>query len=414
MNARFGYLPVASALVTQDQVDELITDYIPVLNELGGERSTRASLDHPKPLLLFVVSGGTEQQILELGGARTKAAPSEPILLLAHPGSNSLPASLEVLARLQQEGKRGRIFYLQGPEDRSGLQQIKEGLQDVEVQRALQATRLGLIGKPSDWLVASSPDPTLVQQAWGPKVVPIALDELIATFQGISKKRVEADLESIIAQADEVREPDRAQLEDVARVYYAIRELIERYKLDALTVRCFDLVMRLRTTGCTALAGLIDEGVIAGCEGDLVSTLGMLWVHKLLGQVPWMANPSRLDEERNTLWLAHCTVPISLVRGYRLRSHFESGLGVGIQGEFSAGPVTLLRLGGKALDQLWLAEGEIVRAGYAENLCRTQVEIRLTRHGSVSDLLRKPLGNHLVLVRGHHANRLLSWWQMIV
>jgi L-fucose isomerase-like protein len=89
-------------------------------------------------------------------------------------------------------------------------------------------------------------------------------------------------------------------------------------------------------------------------------------------------------------------------------------LGVGIQGKFSAGPVTLLRLGGKALDQLWLAEGEIVRVGYAENLCRTQAEIRLTRHGSVSDLLRKPLGNHLVLVQGHHGDRLISWWQMMV
>jgi L-fucose isomerase-like protein len=62
------------------------------------------------------------------------------------------------------------------------------------------------------------------------------------------------------------------------------------------------------------------------------------------------------------------------------------------------------------MDRLWLAEGEILHSGSAENLCRTQVEIKLTRGGAVSDLLRQPLGNHLVLVYGHHFDRLHGWW----
>jgi len=61
------------------------------------------------------------------------------------------------------------------------------------------------------------------------------------------------------------------------------------------------------------------------------------------------------------------------------------------------------------MDRLWLAEGEILRSGDAENLCRTQVEIELTRGGTVADLLRAPLGNHLVLVFGHRFDRLQSW-----
>ena len=122
-----------------------------------------------------------------------------------------------------------------------------------------------------------------------------------------------------------------------------------------------------------------------------------------------MANPAQLDPNSNTLWLAHCTVPRSLVESYSLRSHFESGLGVGIQGALPTGPVTLLRIGGKKMDRLWLAEGEILRSGDAENLCRTQVEIHLTRGGTVADLLLAPLGNHLVLAFGHHLNRLQSW-----
>ena len=76
-----------------------------------------------------------------------------------------------------------------------------------------------------------------------------------------------------------------------------------------------------------------------------------MWAHELLELTPWMANPAQLDPARNMLWLAHCTVPRSLVESYRLRSHFESGLGVGIQGALPAGPVTLLRIGGKKMDR---------------------------------------------------------------
>jgi L-fucose isomerase-like protein len=164
-----------------------------------------------------------------------------------------------------------------------------------------------------------------------------------------------------------------------------------------------------RTTGCFGLAQLTDEGIIAGCEGDLVSTIGLLWAHRLLGVTPWMANPAQLDPTNNSLWLAHCTVPRTLVEKYRLRSHFESGLGVGIQGTLPSGPITLFRIGGANLDRLWLAEGEVLRSGNAENLCRTQAEIELTSGGTVTDLLRAPLGNHLVMAYGHHLKRLRGW-----
>jgi L-fucose isomerase-like protein len=134
----------------------------------------------------------------------------------------------------------------------------------------------------------------------------------------------------------------------------------------------------------------------------------------LLGEIPWMANPARLDEKGNTLWLAHCTVPRKLLKDYILRSHFESGLGLGIQGTLSSGQVTLLRIGGTKLQEIWLSEGEIINTGKCESLCRTQAEIKLTSGGKVSDLLNAPLGNHLVMVSGHHMQRLNAWWETFI
>lgn len=414
MSTRFGFIPVRPGFLLSDEAfNQIVGDYIEALERLGGEQWSDEVLGKPGPLFYLIATGGTEEVLLSLHAERSKVAPDEPVFLVAHPANNSLPASLEVLARLQQDGERGRIFYLEGPDDRAGLDQMEAAAQGVAVSYGLKQTRIGLVGAPSDWLVASSPDPAVVQETWGPEVAPIAMDEVTQALQAVPPETIAPILEPLVANAAEVREPSQAELEEVVRVYVALKQVVERHLLDAITVRCFDLVLGLQTTGCFGLAQLTDEGVIAGCEGDLYSTVGMLWAYQLLGQIPWMANPAQLDESANTLWLAHCTVPRRIVQDYCLRSHFESGLGLGIQGTLPTGPVTLLRIGGTDMRQLWLAEGEILRAGDAEDRCRTQAQVHLTQ-GQVRDLLHAPLGNHVVLVTGRHADRLHAWWETMI
>lgn len=409
----FGYIPVATFL-KEIELKGLTAEYIPALEKHGGHQWDAEMISRPVPLFYYIVTGGTEQKILQLMEKRKSIAPKEPVFLIAHPGHNSLPASLEVLARLQQEDVKGRIFYLKGPEDKLGFQQIEEAVGDLEAFHALQQARIGLVGPPSDWLMASSPDPQIVRKVWGPQVVPIDFEELEATLRNMLDETIQPFLDSLISRASQVQEPSEAELKDAVRVYGATKQLVDKYRLDALALRCFDVVLDLKTTGCYALAQLNDQGIVAGCEGDLVSTVAMLWISKLLNQSSWMANPAQMDVANNTLWLAHCTVPRNMVEEYRLRCHFESGLGVGIQGKLSTGPATLLRIGGKTMSRIWLADGEILQSGHADNLCRTQVHVRLTRDGDVEKLLRAPLGNHLVLVPGHHAEHLRSWWQTMI
>ncbi len=413
MSRRFGIIPIQpDSLLDEGAFDAITGDYLRALEALGGERWDADALpdDAAQPFLL-VATGGTEQVILDVWADRSRKSPGQALFLIAHPGNNSLPAALEVLARLQQDDAQGRIFYLHGPDDAAGLREIADSVHDIEVRRALQRARIGLVGTPSDWLVASSPDPSTIRAAWGPTVVPVEMEEVAKALEAVHDADLEPPVGAFIAGAAEVCEPTPADIREVARVYLALKRIVAVHDLDALTVRCFDFVQQQQTTGCFGLAQLTDEGIIAGCEGDLVSTVGLLWAHRLLGVTPWMANSAQLDPARNALWLAHCTIPRTLVGRYRLRSHFESGLGVGIQGALTPGPVTLLRIGGKAMDRLWLAEGEILRSGDAENLCRTQADIRLTQGGTVTDLLTAPLGNHLVLVPGHHLDRLQRWWE---
>ena len=384
MNERFAVVVVGAPVHGAERLGSLAAPYLAALEPLGGRRAAAPPGAGGPPCLFLVATGGSERALLDLWGGEG------PLFLLAHPGHNSLPAALEALAAARRPGGRGRILYLDGPGDAAGRAAVVAAVEDLEAAAALRRARLGLVGPPSDWLVASRADPGVVRRVWGPEVVAVAMEPLLAAcrataLEGAGGGGVEA----------------------------ALRTVVREERLDALTVRCFDLIWALDATACLALSALNDEGAVAGCEGDVPSALAMLWVRRLLGEPSWMANPARLDPSAGTVTLAHCTVPRTMVTAAREDTHFESGRGRALAGEVPPGPVTLLRLGGAALDRLWLAEGEVVASGSEPDLCRTQATVSLPP-GVVEGLLTDPLGNHLVLVGGHHGSHLRGWWELFV
>ncbi len=415
MKTRFAYLPMTSSISDAAAIDQLIEQYHPLLTEIGGERWDAVSNIASLPLFFLVMTGGTERQILRLCQKRRETVGKEPTWLIAHGMHNSLPAALEVLGRLQSDGTQGKIFYVDGSRKDDDFAMITHAVHDWQVKNHLRSARIGMLGAPSDWLLASSQDAAVVREKWGPMVVPMAFEALVSRWKKVDIGTIDPIATPIKNDADAqgIAEPTADDMNSAVRLYLALRQMVEQEQLQALTVRCFDLIEKYQTTGCIALAELNDQGIIAGCEGDLPSTLAMLWAYELTGKTPWIANPSRLDRSRTCLWLAHCTVARSAVQSYRLRSHFESRLGVALQGEYPQGPVTLLRLGGRSLEKTWLAEGEVLGGGNEEDLCRTQVRVGLSST-HIDELLHQPLGNHLVLVPGHHGERFKSWKQAML
>jgi len=414
MISDFGFLPLASPLLNEELFTDIVAPFAGALAGIGGQKWSESDITEKLPLLFFVATGGTEKSVLEIRSRRSEVAPKEPVILLAHPGNNSLPASLEVLARLGQDGIGGRIVFMKTAADQDALEEIAEIAGSLDAQRSLQDARIGLIGGPSEWLVASSPDRSVVRDVWGPEVIRIDMSQLYRMIDDVPASDVAKTTEHLISHADSTVEPSEQDVVAVVRVYHALARMIESERLAAIAVRCFDLVVEKKTTGCFALSELADAGLVAACEGDIPSAVAMLWSSVLLDEVSWMANPASVDLSTNTIVLAHCTVPRKLVGRFTLRSHFESGCGVGLQGEFPAGPVTLLRIGGAKMEKLWIGEGEIVGTGCDDNLCRTQLKIRLESDKALKELIHQPLGNHLVVVPGRHAGCLTQWWELIV
>ena len=413
MTTEFAYLPVASSLHDEAALDRLVAGFDRSLEDIDGRRISAGELDVDLPLVFLTLTGGTERRLLDLWATRQGLVPGEPAHLIAHPAQNALPAAMEALARLHQLGARGRILMVRGPTDADGFVRVRDAVHGLAVWRFLHAARIGLVGGPSDWLVASSPSGEDVRRTWGPSIVQMDIEQVVRRFEEVPAASIQALAGTFSRGAAEMVEPGRHDVREAARMYPALRDLFDRERLDALSVRCFDLLAKAHTSSCLAFAELNDEGLLTGCEGDLVSTVAMLWLGQLTSQMPWMANPAYVDVDLGTVRLAHCTVPRSLAGSYRLRTHFESGIGVGISGDMPLGNVTLVRVGGVYMDQLWVSDGESLPIEVREDLYRTQMEVRL--HGTrVGELLERPLGNHIVSIRGHHAARIEEWWRTMI
>jgi len=339
---------------------------------------------------ILVLTGGVEREVLKV----VSQLPP-PAILIAHPGHNSLPASLEILARIRQDGGEGRILFGSPEEIAAGL---SRELRVASAWEELRFSRVGLIGEPSEWLVASDVDRAFLKGRMGIEIVKIPIDELISRVRKAWASR--RDLSRFTKEAAEVAEPSAEELRGAVAIYRAIRELVDEYRLAAFTIRCFDLVTQVQNTGCYALSRLNDERVPAGCEGDMQALFSLYLGSLLIDRPAFMANVTAVDVGAGKIHLAHCTCPLSLASGYAVRSHFESGIGVGIAAKIPPGPCTVFRLGGERLDHLFVREGMIEETPPREDLCRTQLGIAI--EGPIDTLLTEPLGNHHILLPGRH------------
>ncbi len=405
MTASFHYEIVGSALHDPQSLAEVTAAVAGRLRELEGVGSP-ASKSADLPFVTVVGTGGTESQIIDRWRVRQSMNINEPALLVAHHGQNSLAASLEALAYIRQQGGHGRIVM----SDR--LAELARAVQDQTAYLILRKARLGQIGIPSSWLIASSPPAEVVQRRWGPTLVPLPTTAL-ALAGTAAPSEVSVALGRRWSRFDESGSIAVSEMQRAAAIHQPLVDLIDEHGLDAVTVRCFDLLESAHTSGCLALAELNGQGIVAGCEGDLPSAIAMMWVHAMFGTASWMANPATIDPELGEIVLAHCTVAPSLVEDAELTTHFESGIGVGISGRFRHQDVCLVRIGGADLEQIWITDGELVTSGHDPDLCRTQATV-LVPPSAATELLERPLGNHVVLVPGHHANRMKRWWDLYV
>lgn len=345
--------------------------------------------------LIYVRTGGTEGVFKKIQPLLMERS-SRPFYLLTSGKSNSLAASMEILSYLNMNKLKGEIIH----GDAAYIStRVKELAQVESARKKLFGMRLGVIGAPSDWLISSIASPVAVKQKLGIEIVNIAIDEVVDAYNAIAD--TPSDCATLAEKA--TTKATKEAVPGAVKLYYALKEVVSRHRLNGFTIRCFDLLGVVRNTSCYALACLNADGIVAGCEGDIPTLLTMMITKAVTGVSGFQANPSRIDPKTGEMLVAHCTIPLNMVTRYELDTHFESGIGIGIRGYMAEGPVTIFKVSGD-LSRHFTAEATLERSLAEPNLCRTQQVLQLTKPEQATYFLTAPIGNHHVIVPGHVAS----------
>ena len=346
--------------------------------------------------VLFIESGGTEEEFKEI-----YLTLPEPHILVATNANNSLPASLEICSFLRNNN---REFVLLHGTPEEVVEMAKSHLEKKTANSIskkvdlLSGMRLGVVGKPSNWLISSITDYEQLKGKLGVTLVDVPFEEF---KEAISKAKDKVD--PVVFEPKLNEKVSLETLNGALKIYSALRDIIVKYRLSGVTVRCFDLLGTLHNTSCLALAMLNKDGYIATCEGDVPAMLTMALVHKLTNQSSFQVNPSYINLKERYAYFAHCTLPLDMCLSYKFDTHFESGIGLGIAGRLNLGKVTVLKVN-KDWSKFQALEGKITANLGRNDLCRTQVKVNFDE--DISSLLTDPLGNHIIICYGAHKDKI--------
>ena len=397
---KIGVYYVESTNVDSVNINQYNQDLVKTLGEMTGHEIGFTDLEHAKDadlLLVFIGGGGTE--------GRFKAVLDRlprPVFLMTTGYNNSLAASMEILSYLQQQNIKGEIIH--GSTEKMAAR-ISTLATVFAAKKKIHNMRLGSVGKPSDWLISSDVDAALSKERNGIEIVDISMEEF---FAEIAKKEYEDNVWTKMVKEKNWHPQDT---ELCCEIYGALRRLVDKYQLDGVTVRCFDLLGPIKGTGCLALAVLNAQGIYAGCEGDMPSLISMAILGELSGKPVFMANPSRILSDSNEIIFAHCTLPLNMPTEIELMTHFESGLGVAFRGRIQEGPCTIFKTSG-LLDRYFVKAGTLAENLCETNLCRTQIRIGLDEE-DLNYFLTKSIGNHHLIVNGDYEELVKEFYKWL-
>ena len=120
--------------------------------------------------IIFIATGGVERLVIQ----HFESLP-RPAILLADGMQNSLAAALEISSWLRGRGMKSEILHGELPET---IKRIFVLHSNFVAQRSLFGMRIGVMGTPSSWLVASNVDYLLAKRRWGIEYTDVSLDRI--------------------------------------------------------------------------------------------------------------------------------------------------------------------------------------------------------------------------------------------
>jgi L-fucose isomerase-like protein len=225
-----------------------------------------------------------------------------PVLLWALSGmeTGALCGNQQLTAYLKQLGVAYECVF--GTlDDAACVARARTFLRGASLAHALRRARIGMGGHRVAGMTEVAVNEIALKKAIGPRVVPLDMPQLLKRAAEAGNEDASKLWQSVVKRSASCKVSDADGL-DSMRVYAAVRELVERDGLDALTIGCYPHLMG---RVCLAASLLADEGVPFACEGDVNGAVGQLMLALLTGEpthhTDWLE-----PLEDQTIVLTHC------------------------------------------------------------------------------------------------------------
>ena len=170
--------------------------------------------------LVFIATGGVERLVIQ----HFESLP-RPTILLADGMQNSLAAALEISTWLRGRGMKSEILH-------GELSEIVKRIfvlhSNFRAQQSLKGMRIGVMGTPSGWLIASNADYLLAKRRWGIEYVDIPLERISERYARTTDDEIGDACLRLASQALACREATPEDMLKAMRLHHALKSVIRR------------------------------------------------------------------------------------------------------------------------------------------------------------------------------------------
>ncbi|MGB9764444.1 MAG: L-arabinose isomerase family protein [Candidatus Saccharicenans sp.] len=304
-----------------------------------------------------------------------------------------------------------KYFYTAGAED------LKASLGAVRAWKKLTSLRPLYVGEfPSHSVVTSNKcfDFDYLRKKFGIEISFISNEEYIKTVENISEAEA-GKLAGEWREKYEILDGRENNLTLYARIYLGIHKLLQEYKANALTMDCAWLP-DVEYVPCFTFSQLIEEEIMAACEGDLPALLmgaalmGASEEPVLMGNLD--ANATHKDLENNIITINHDLVPLSLGHPTcrpKLRDFHATGKGLTPYVELKNNELVTIAGMHWDLDKMLVTKG-LIRWTEDTTHCRITIGIEVKK---AKQLHKLSFGHHQVMTYGDHTQALQGLAQLL-
>ncbi len=252
-----------------------------------------------------------------------------------------------------------RIYYGE-LEDENTARETMIFARACTIIHRLHGARIGVIGRRTEGMTPTAVDEVEILRLFGTRLLNYGMDEFDEIAGRIDMNEARSVWNRFCAGAVQVTsQAEQGVLS--ARNYLACRKIVQELKLDALAVGSYP---KCQGTMCVPIAWLNEEGLPAGCEGDVNSTLCMLILSMLSEPPVHFGEMLAIDEGDHSIVTSHCgcgSPSLADENGYILHPVRLANHGACIRFCARSGPVTYVNLvGRKGNYRLCAFEGEAI------------------------------------------------------